>query len=729
MRYIKIVLLAGCVLAVNIFIAIQIQKSYNEWSLSQSGFSVKIMYADPFLDIIKYGSNEEGIDELMSVSPEQLSKPGTQEIKFFHPFSRTNVGLNFFLHLSKPLNYTVAKPLDVIGDSEFEIPFIGIENRKVFFTLRNFEGGGNVIHKRELEELSLKLPGDRMEMMTLAIEDVDGDGNKDLIWRICGGFLGLPRGFACHDPFSGKKKWEFLSGAIPRGFKILDIDRDGKNEIIFSLRAPHNGISYNGMNDDTSYVGVLNSSGKLIWMHETGGFYSDIYFDVGDINGNGKYELVTSRSCHRAVDPDPGEIKIYDLLSGKTFKKFTTVEGSFSQPYLVDVDDTPGMEVIVGDTAGIIRILDNNLKILKKVKTESVVSILGVDGFISQAPLIFASNRNSTFSIFDHRLKKLFSFKTIKERGYGDPILPVSNGKEKFFILNADRPYLISKNKPGLSKYRTLIFSNFSFFLFLILSFDFLVFLFLKEKKARKKSTLDQSIQPTSHTWIEMAIDLTHQIKNTLLNVLLKSENMRSAFKKKEYRHSLPDEMLEFPDTMLDDIKDLKMMSSFLMKLLQPQQLHLGEVKLNELIIGVVKKYTRILKDRIEFTQQFDSNLPTLQLDEEKFNEALSNIIGNAIEVLPNGGRIEIKTGFADKAEDQNEQEVLIQVSDNGPGIPTDKIKEIFKPRYSTKKDGSGFGLSISRKIIEAHGGRIDVESSVGVGAKFALYIPIDVPG
>ncbi|MCK4764783.1 MAG: hypothetical protein KAW12_21470 [Candidatus Aminicenantes bacterium] len=626
------------------------------------------------------------------------------------------------------MNYAISRPLDVNGDGELEIPFISIENRKIFFELKNFQGGGVVIHRTELEGLSLKLPGDRLSQMIVDIDDMDGDGSKEVTWKISGEFLGLPRGYVCHDIYTGKKKWEFFSGAIPYRHRTMDIDKDGKKELIFTLKAPHNGITYNGMNDDTSYVGILYSSGELRWIKEAGGFYSDIYFDVGDINGDGKFELVTSRSCHRAADPDPGEIKIYDLVSGAVLNSFTSVEGSFSQLYLADVADAPGSEIIVGDSAGFIRILDNNLRIVKKIKTDSAVSVLGVDVFTPGVQLIFAMERSSMFHIFNHKLKKVCSFKTLQQGGFKKPIIPVSNGAEKFFILNADRSYLIWKNKPGFSKYRVLIFSNFTLFLFFIFSFNLLVIMFLKERKARKRISIEQTVLPVSGTWIDMATDLTHRIKNTLTNVLLKSKSLMSAIKEVEARQSLPPELLETPEAMLADINELKLMNRFLMRLLQPQKLQLRNVKLNELVSGVIKKYSRFLKDRIDFIQQIDFRLPILQLDEERFNEALSNIIENAIEVLPKGGKIEIKAGFAAK-EDQNQKGVLIQVSDNGPGIPENRIKEIFKPYYTTKKEGSGVGLSIARKYIEAHSGHITVESSVGVGTKFAIYIPIKVPG
>ena len=142
------------------------------------------------------------------------------------------------------------------------MPLFGIENKKIILELRDIEK--KTSDRIELENLSIRLPTDTMETAIVAIEDIDADGRKDLIWRISGGFAGLPRGIAVHNPLTGEKKWEFLFGPNPYNVIVKDINLDGKKEVVFTAKAPHNNVSYNDMDDDTSYVGVLDCRGKLL---------------------------------------------------------------------------------------------------------------------------------------------------------------------------------------------------------------------------------------------------------------------------------------------------------------------------------------------------------------------------------------------------------------------------------------------------------------------------------
>ncbi|MCK5058194.1 MAG: ATP-binding protein [Candidatus Aminicenantes bacterium] len=723
MKYIKIALFLGCVLAVDVFLIMQIQKSYADWYISKSEFSVRPIFNHSIGSISTFDLQNDGADEFIARVPEKSATPGFYEIKIFHPFSPTNVNLNFFLHMEISVNYVSSNPVDINNDGNLDIPFLGVKDSRIFFECRNMTG--NIIHSIEMEELSWPIPQGRLEQAILAIDDMDGDGTKEVVWRFSARFSGLPRGYACHDPETGKKKWEFLSAASPFKSKILDINRDGKKELVFSLNAPHNGITYKDTDDDTSYIGVINSSGIIQWMKKAGGFYTDIYFDVGDINGDGKYELVTGRSCHRAIDPDPGEIKIYDLLSGEELNKFVIGDVSFSRLFLTNMNDTSAPEIVVGDSGGFIRIFDKDLKIINEVKTGSVVKLLGVDGFTPESPLIFAFNHFSKYTIFDKELKRLFYFKIDSDLAYSDPITSVSYRGEKFFIINADRPYLISKNISSLSKYRALLFSNFSLFMLIIFSFNLLVFLFLRERKKRRKSPTGQTDLLASNEWTEMALDLAHRMKTPLTGILWESEKLKSSLEKIKDQSPATTQLKEIPDAILADINELKLMNRFLMRFLQPQKFNTRDVELNDLITGVVNKYARFLEGKIDFVCHLDAHIPPLELDEDQVREALSNIIENAIDAMPEGGKIEISTNLTHAKRGNNtQQEVMIQITDNGPGIPEDNINDIFNPYYTTKKEGFGIGLTITRKIIEGHGGRIYVESSEEVGTKFAIYIP-----
>ena len=725
-RYLKAVMLIGLALVVNLLLTWKAIENYRQWKLEHPDFASKIIYSDPFDYLIAFDLEKNGADDLMGIIAEKCDTRGLKQIKFFSPFSNaTNVVLNYYLHLQVPLNDKEFMPIDIDEDSKPEIPFLRIKDQRISLLLHGMEGQNKVLFEQELEALSIPLPGDNLLLEIVDITDLDGDGKIEILWRINGDFMGLPRGYACHDPFTGKKKWEFLSGAIPFQNMIIDIDRDGKKELIFSLKAPHNGVTYNGMNDDTSYVGVLDCCGRLRWIRNAGGFFSWIQFNIGDVDSDGKYEIVTSRSCHRAIDPDVGEIKIYDLLSGKELKWFVDNDVTFSGVFLANINETPQLEIVVGDTGGNIRIFDHELNLLKRVKTGSVVYVLGVDGFPGDDLLIFTFNQNSQFSLFNCELKRLFSFMIMDDALYIKPIIPVNNGKEKYFIWNADKPYFISKRVWGIGKYASLFTSNFSLFVFLIISFNLLLFLFFRERAARKRAGIKKTNQLAGDEWTGMALDLLHRMKTPLTGILWETEKMKSSLEQAGENFPAIDQIKQIPETILGDINELKVMNRFLMRFLQPQSYLFRDIDPNAVLSALIDKYARFLGGKIEFVSQLAPKLPLVSLDEDQVNEALGNIIENAIDAMPHGGKIEIASSLTQfELEGKKQKEVLVEIIDNGPGIPAEQLKEIFKPHFTTKTEGFGIGLTIAKRVIDAHGGRIDVESQPGIGSKFAIYLP-----
>ncbi|MCK4680989.1 ATP-binding protein, partial [bacterium] len=98
--------------------------------------------------------------------------------------------------------------------------------------------------------------------------------------------------------------------------------------------------------------------------------------------------------------------------------------------------------------------------------------------------------------------------------------------------------------------------------------------------------------------------------------------------------------------------------------------------------------------------------------------QAFLNVISNAIQSMPDGGRIEIST-------EQSGHMIVITVRDNGPGIPKEIMSKLFVPFFTTRKAGSGLGMAVTRRIVENHGGGIGVDSAPGEGTTVRISIPI----
>ncbi len=108
-------------------------------------------------------------------------------------------------------------------------------------------------------------------------------------------------------------------------------------------------------------------------------------------------------------------------------------------------------------------------------------------------------------------------------------------------------------------------------------------------------------------------------------------------------------------------------------------------------------------------------------LDRIQFKRAVLNLIRNAIEAMPKGGRLSLWT-------ERNERYGVLKIQDTGPGVPTDKLDQIFEPFFTTKEFGTGLGLAIAQQVVHEHGGRILCESAAGQGTTFSVEIPLVNP-
>jgi two-component system, sporulation sensor kinase E len=121
----------------------------------------------------------------------------------------------------------------------------------------------------------------------------------------------------------------------------------------------------------------------------------------------------------------------------------------------------------------------------------------------------------------------------------------------------------------------------------------------------------------------------------------------------------------------------------------------------------------------VQFNTYYSDDLPALRCEPNQLKKVFINIIKNGIEVMPKGGYVTITISQAPG------NRIHISIKDEGAGIPPEKVKKLGEPFYTTKERGTGLGLMVSFKIIEEHGGTIEVESEVGHGTTFHVYLPI----
>jgi signal transduction histidine kinase len=125
---------------------------------------------------------------------------------------------------------------------------------------------------------------------------------------------------------------------------------------------------------------------------------------------------------------------------------------------------------------------------------------------------------------------------------------------------------------------------------------------------------------------------------------------------------------------------------------------------------------------RIVIEKDLAEDLPRVRLDEAQMSEVLLNIMLNAVQMMPDGGRVTVRTRR------DGPDHVLVEVEDSGPGIPAHVLPQIFKPFFTTKHKGSGLGLAICARIVRDHGGTIAAGNGDGRGARFMVRLPIAGP-
>jgi two-component system sensor histidine kinase AtoS len=144
-------------------------------------------------------------------------------------------------------------------------------------------------------------------------------------------------------------------------------------------------------------------------------------------------------------------------------------------------------------------------------------------------------------------------------------------------------------------------------------------------------------------------------------------------------------------------------------------------------IAPVFDEILQLLKPQLEREQisvhkGFDA-LPLITLDREQMKQVALNLLMNAIQAMPEGGRLDLSARVS-----EDNLWMKLSVRDSGIGIPPEDLKKLFDPFFSTKEGGIGLGLSIAHRIIDQHHGKVEVESHPGEGTTFHLWLPLNQP-
>ncbi len=225
--------------------------------------------------------------------------------------------------------------------------------------------------------------------------------------------------------------------------------------------------------------------------------------------------------------------------------------------------------------------------------------------------------------------------------------------------------------------------------------------------------------------WGSITQRLAHEIKNPLTTILL---SLRQVQKRLVNQFKVEDEKIDdYIRSAGEEIERLRNSTNTFMKFTDAARESAAQIDVNAFIGDILKTFRH--HSYINFKCRLQDDLPRIRFDEHQFRQILLQLLENSIDAIEGDGEITIATNLYERltAPDKKiDTFVQIELTDNGAGIEEAHLESIFEPNFTTKATGSGFGLSITKFLMEQHGGAIYVKSKYGYGTTVTLNFPMD---
>lgn len=214
-----------------------------------------------------------------------------------------------------------------------------------------------------------------------------------------------------------------------------------------------------------------------------------------------------------------------------------------------------------------------------------------------------------------------------------------------------------------------------------------------------------------------LAAGLAHELRTPLstisLNLQLLQEELQACLNGKA------EEPLKRICVLQKEIQRLEEVLSDFLRFAKGRSPKLIEQDINQVVDEVIDFVApEAKKNNIEVIRNYAPNLPIVKIDTGLIKQAILNLIINAQQAMPTGGKLSVITYLKG-------EKVYVEVTDTGMGISPPNLDKIFQAYYSTKKKGTGLGLTTTKLIVEEHGGSISVESARGKGSSFTIQLPV----
>ena len=216
----------------------------------------------------------------------------------------------------------------------------------------------------------------------------------------------------------------------------------------------------------------------------------------------------------------------------------------------------------------------------------------------------------------------------------------------------------------------------------------------------------------------EMAAGLAHEMRNPMASISGSIQVLHKSLLLNETDERLMQIILRGKDQLESFMRDFLLLS-------RPTPGMSEMIKITDIIEDILEsiRYLPDWRDDIQVIKSLQDHLPFIRANKTEIRQLIWNVLMNAIQSMPNGGRVTIETG-KDTPDISAGQFLEIKISDNGQGIMENDLGKIFEPFYTTREKGTGLGLAIVNRIVEGHAGKIKVDSKSGEGTTFTIWLP-----
>jgi two-component system, NtrC family, sensor kinase len=239
----------------------------------------------------------------------------------------------------------------------------------------------------------------------------------------------------------------------------------------------------------------------------------------------------------------------------------------------------------------------------------------------------------------------------------------------------------------------------------------------LERMTAQLRDSRQQLVQAEKLASIgEMSAAVAHGLRNPLASLRAAAQLVR--------RHPASPSATEHLDAIIEEVDRLDRRISHLLSFSRPAPFHPVSESVPRLIEELLPAVAQPIREqRVELEMAVPATLPQVRVDPMQVEQAILEIVSNALDAMPGGGRLRIRAFLGDGAAPGD---VIVEVTDTGGGIPDHVLPSVCEPFFTTRQEGTGLGLAIAKRYVEQNGGRLEIASRPGVGTTVRVSLPTE---